>query len=141
LRPTDRIGDWRWRGQVAEAMAWLTLSRLAVSFVPFRLWRRLLGRIVTSSARPCADPCVARRLAASVERGALRLPFRTKCLPRALALHAIMRRRGMPALLVIGVLDSQRRGALEDLHAWVETDNGILIGAIAEPFHPLVRFG
>lgn len=122
-------------------MAWLALARLAVGLVPFRLWRRLLGRIVTGSARPCTDPRLATRLAASVERGAMRLPFHTKCLPRALALHAMMRRRGLPALLVIGVLDNQRRGALEDLHAWVETDDGILIGAIAEPFHPLVRFG
>ena len=32
-------------------------------------------------------------------------------------------------------------GSLEDLHAWVEVEGQVLIGALDQPFHPLIRFG
>ena len=80
-------------------------------------------------------------LARAVVRGAARLPFETKCLPRAVALHTMLRRRRLPSLLVIGVLDPSQRGTIEDLHAWIESGNEVVIGALNQPFHPLVRFG
>lgn len=122
-------------------MLWLCLSRLAVERLPFRRWRSLLGTPMSAGSRIDGDGVLAAELAASVERAAARLPFHTKCLPRALTLHAMMRRRRVPGILVIGVLDGQSRGDLEDLHAWVEAGGSIAIGAIDAPFHPIVRFG
>ena len=58
-----------------------------------------------------------------------------------MALHAMLRRRKLPSVLVIGVLDPSQRGTIEDLHAWVESGGAVIIGAVAEPFHPLARFG
>ena len=126
---------------VGEAMVHLTLARLLVAAVPLRYWRGLLGGVrgpLVSGAQ--VDPAVL-VLARAVVRGAARLPFETKCLPRAVALHTMLRRRRLPSLLVIGVLDPSQRGTIEDLHAWIESGNEVVIGALNQPFHPLVRFG
>ena len=136
---------WLWRGWVAEAMLRLALARLLVTWVPLRRWSGLLGPINLAPSAGGGANDAARLLARAVTRGAARLPFETKCLPRAIALHTFLRRSGHTSQLVIGVLGSSTRaskqGSLEDLHAWVETQGEIVIGALNEPFHPLVRFG
>ena len=133
--------DWVWRLTVGEAMLWLALARFLVSAIPLKRWRRFLGPL-------CEPPTVTAQLdpaalvfARAVNRGAARLPFETKCLPRAMALHAMLRRHRLPSVLVIGVLDPSQRGTIEDLHAWVESNGTVIIGALEEPFHPLARFG
>ena len=126
---------------VGEAMLWLALARFLVSAVPLRRWRRFLGPLCAPSMMTAKPDPAALVLARAVSRGAARLPFETKCLPRAMALHAMLGRRSMPSVLVIGVLDPSQRGTIEDLHAWVESGGAIIIGALEEPFHPLARFG
>lgn len=134
-------GSWRWRILVAEAMILLSLARCLVAAVRLGRWRWLLGEPVDQAARTAPPPSRAQTLAAIVNRGATRLPFECKCLPRAMALHWMLRRRGVPCQLVITVLDPAQRGADDNLHAWVEAGAAVLIGAIDRPFVPLVRFG
>lgn len=123
----------------------LALARLLVTRIPLRRWRGLLGPINPEPSTGSGADASTRLFARAVVRGAARLPFETKCLPRAIALHTMLRRSGHASQLVIGVRDSHNRarkqGPLEDLHAWVETHGEIIIGALDEPFHPLVRFG
>lgn len=150
-RPASPPGAWRARAQVAEAIAALTVARLTIATIPLARWRGALGRRVEAASLP--DPqnvaanieplpanLAARRLARAVERGAARLPGETRCLARALALHAMLRRRRMGATLLIGVRPRADRGSLDDLHAWVLRDGEVLIGG-GEPSHvPLVGF-
>lgn len=128
----------RWRGRRAtlEAAALLALARSLVAYVPLARWRRSLGRPAHGER---GDPALrlaanlpARRLARAVERAARRLPGESLCLPRAMALQWMLRRRATDALLVIGVRPEQRRGGLDDLHAWIVRDGEILIGALPE---------
>lgn len=119
----------------------LTLARFLVSAVPLRRWRKLLGPLCEPSKSIALPDPAALTLARAVNRAATRLPFTTKCLPRAMALHAMLRSRRLPSLLVIGVLDPIARGSIDDLHAWVESGNAVVIGALDQPFHPLARFG
>lgn len=118
----------------------LTAARLLVAAVPFRYWRSWLGVIGASNQQGSGADSETLLLARAVQRGAARLPFTTKCLPRAVALHTMLRRRHRPSQLVLGVLDSSLRGSLEDLHAWVQAHGEVVIGALDQPFHPLVRF-
>jgi hypothetical protein len=130
----------RWRLLVAEALGWLILARLLVAGPRLGWWRRWLGAI---AAQPLAGaPNAAdRHLAAAVERAATRLPGGAKCLPRAMALHWMLRRRSRPSQLVIATLPGSKRGGLDSLHAWIEAGGEVLIGALDQPFQPLVRFG
>lgn len=132
-----RHGPWQARGATAEATVWLIVARLLVAQVPFGRWRRWLGTPITP---PTGDPTLRlddnlaqRRLARAVGRAADRLPGETLCLPRAMALHWMLRRRTMGGVLHIGVLPDNARGTLDDLHAWVTRSGEILVGADAKP--------
>lgn len=132
--------SWRFRLLVAEAIIRLVTARFLVRHVPFRHWRGFLGQMGADVSQIGLRQVEIGVLVKAIERADARLPFACKCLPRAMALHAMMRRRGISGELVIGVLESARRGSIEDLHAWVETGGEILIGDVGERFHPIVRF-
>lgn len=122
------------RGRVVtlQAIVFLLLARLLVAHVPFSRWRASLGKTVPPQPisaevrRECN--LVARRLARAVERAASRVAKGSRCLPRAMALQWLIRWYGMHAVINIGVLPSQRRGGLHDLHAWVVRDGEVLLG-------------
>ena len=118
----------------------LAAARLLIAILPFGYWHRWLGQHgATRPVQQGADAQVV-LLARAVRRGAVRLPFETKCLPRAIALHTMLRRRREPSQLVLGVLDLGQRGTLDDLHAWVESGGEVVIGALDQTLHPLTRF-
>lgn len=117
-----------------EAVTLLIAARLLVARVPLARWRRSLGAhapiVAPTPGTWLPGNLTARRLAWAVDRAASSLPGRTLCLPRAMALQWMLRRRGLGGTLVIGVHPQRRRGGLDDLHAWVARNGEILIGSI-----------
>ncbi len=64
-------------------------------------------------------------------RVADRLPMHTTCLVRALAGHAMSRRRGWSSELRIGVLPQRLDDATPlRSHAWIEHEGRVLIGDV-----------
>jgi len=131
---------WRLRCRTAEAAAEIARARALVAFVPFARWRDRLG---TASAGPAvaADGAAlaeARRLARHVDRAASRMPGESKCLPRAMALGKMLRRRAIPHALVIAARPESRRGGDDDLHAWIEVSGLILLGNLPGPWARLL---
>ena len=127
-------------------MAVLSWARLTVAAVPFKRWRDSLGpgpeserRDARSSSKGRANE--ARRDAALVEHAATRLPFATKCLPRAMALSWILRRRRIGHALVFAVRPAQQRPSADALHAWVEIGGAKLIGDLPGPWVETLRLG
>lgn len=117
-------------------MLLLCAARLAVGLIPFGRWRGTLGRIDSEpggTAGPGTIP-QARRLAAHVERAATRLPFVTKCLPRAMALAWLLQRASLPYCLKLAIRPAARRGTIDDLHAWVESAGAVVIGELPGPW-------
>lgn len=146
--PPEPTSVWWARAQVAEAIAALIVARLFIATVPLKRWRGGLGRRTdpadlhdpAEASEPHPDNLPARRLSRAVERGAARLPGETRCLARALALHAMLRRRRLGATLLIGVRPRAERGSLDDLHAWVLRRGETLIGGGEIRHVPLVGF-
>lgn len=143
---------WRMRGRTLYAMALLCVARLLVKLVPFDVWCSSLGKPDPRLRdHPRKGTGAAPQLARHVERGAARLPFATKCLPRAMALCWLLRRAGAaytfkiaarPATLRGGGMPGQLPASPDALHAWVESDNVILINALPGPWlEVLVLFG
>ena len=130
------------RAATLEAMALLALARLLVARVPLARWRASLGEAVppdTADGGLRLDAnLAARRLARAVERASARLPGQSQCLPRAMALQWLLRRRGLGGSLLIGVLAGSSRGSIDDLHAWVVRRGEILIGASDDAHHPVL---
>jgi hypothetical protein len=120
-----------------EAVVMLVLARLAVRFVsPARLfaWADQPPR---SIRRFSGDD--AKWIAWAVDTLSAQSGMNVACLPRALAAHAMLRRRGIVSRLCLGV--AREDGALA-AHAWVEIGASKLVGgADAERFTPLAHFG
>ncbi len=144
--PLPRREAWRLRRRTLRAMALLCVAQAAVKLVPFRYWRATLGQPGPGAGTPehgdiaaagRAGP--ARRIAVHVERGAARLPFAAKCLPRAMVLCWLLRRAGVAYTLRIAARPSATQCANlaaddDTLHAWVEAEDTIVIGALPGPW-------
>lgn len=113
------MSSWsRWRSLppadrrfLVEAGVALARARLLLPFVAIRV-----------DEGPGPEPApgmreAARSLACLVGIAAAHAPFRVTCLHRSLALRRLLRRRGIPCALRLGVRTSDR--AFE-AHAWVE---------------------
>ena len=125
------------RVYLREAAVMLVLAQLAARFVS-------PARIFAWADRP---PRRIRRFAVdeigwvswAIENLGTKPWMNAPCLPRALAAHAMLRRRGIESRLCLGV--ARERGALS-AHAWVEIgDAKIVGGAEAGGFTRLATFG
>lgn len=98
----------------------------------------LLGELDADPPAP-VDPDrlrEAKRVGYVIGAGAARLPWHPNCLPQALAAHRMLRRRGIPSRLHLGV------AAGREAHAWVTVGDRAVIGAAGrERFVPLAAFG
>ena len=117
-------------------MAGLLAVRPVIALVGIERWRGHLGLAGLADQTGLAE---ARRLARHVDRGAGRLPFTSKCLPRAMTLSRLLRRRGIAHRLVIAVRPAAARDGTDDLHAWVEVASQIVLGELPGPWLPLYR--
>ncbi len=120
-----------------EAAIVLILAKLATRFVPPARFLAWADRPPRRVCRFAADE--ARWVSWAVECLGARPWINALCLPRALAAHAMLRRRGIASRLCLGV--ARKDGALV-AHAWVEIGNDKIVGgAEAEPFTRLAEFG
>jgi Transglutaminase-like superfamily len=125
------------RTYLREAAIMLVLARLSVRFIP-------AARVFAWATRP---PARINRFAIdevswiswAVETIGARPWMNALCLPRALAAHAMLRRRGVASRLCLGVA---RDGGALAAHAWVEIGKDKIVGGSeAEGFTPLAAFG
>ena len=110
-------------------MGLLLLARGLIVLLPLRYWRDGLG---WSDAN--RDNARASRLAAQVERAAWRLPFQTKCLPRAMALSWLLRRAAIGHHVTLALRPPDQRDSADVLHAWVDLDGLIVLGELPGPW-------
>ena len=127
---------WRQRRLSVQAMALLCLARLFVAFVPLRMWRHTIGHVCSARSiqpNPAATK-PAQRVAAHVEQAASRLPFDTKCLPRAMTLAWLLQMQGVPYTIKLAARPVQMRNGKDDLHAWVEVGGTAILGWVDGPW-------
>jgi hypothetical protein len=111
-------------GSLIRAWGYLLVADVALRFMAFPRVERLLAGGRRRQAGLSAD-----RLATLVTAAARHHLRPMTCLPRALALHALLRRNGIQADLRIGV--RREAGSLQ-AHAWVE-HAGAPVGEPGEP--------
>ena len=119
-------------------MALLCGARLLVDRVPLARWRRSLGLAVGATGE---DARTARSSAADVEWAAKRLPFETKCLPRAMAVSWLLRRRRIGHVVVFAVRPPDLRESSDSLHAWVDVAGERIGGDLPDPWVETLRLG
>jgi len=120
------------------------LLRAALYLVSVDIGFRIMGyaRLERLIARQGArrsmqvDHRFPHRCAYWVERAARKVDRRYQCFHRSLALHAWLRRSGVPSQIKIGV---RKSGSSLAAHAWIEVDGQVVGEApgAAAPFTPL----
>lgn len=127
----------RRRVYLREAAVMLVLAQLAVRFLPAA---RLFGwadRTTRHIRRFAVDE--ADWIAWAVEHVGARPGMNALCLPRALAAHAMLRRRGIASRLCLGVAST---GSKIAAHAWLEVGEKKIVGGDeADDFTQLAAFG
>ncbi|MBV8685618.1 MAG: lasso peptide biosynthesis B2 protein [Alphaproteobacteria bacterium] len=127
-RRLRRLGAGNWR-LLAEALPALVHASVAIRLLPFRRVAALASR----DAMPAraADEAFLRKARWAVDAWADRLPWRAVCFQRGLALHRMLRRRGIASVLHYGVA-AEGDAALE-AHVWVTVDGRPAIGGEEAP--------
>ncbi|MET0277355.1 MAG: lasso peptide biosynthesis B2 protein [Pseudorhodoplanes sp.] len=125
------------RAYCREAAVMLAFARLAVRWLPSAWLFGWAGRPMKRIRRFAIDE--ADWIAWSVDHVGSRRRMTALCLPRALAAHAMLRRRGIASRLCLGVA---RNGGELAAHAWIEIgDKKIVGGDESVAFTQLAAFG
>ena len=105
-----------WAGLMVSA------ASAAVACVPFRRAIRFGSIPVSGKGQDRAEDCVW-----AVEAVARRVPWRTMCIEKGLAVQRLLRRSGADARLHYGARHDPLTGRLE-AHVWVTVDGTTVIG-------------
>lgn len=151
--PRFRAWPWRRKAAALEAAAALVAARVALACLPFGWLVRWAGAVqpggegqgTSAPGAPAAPdgplPAKARGVGAMIPWAAARLPVHANCMVQALAGLAMLRRRGIPGRLVLGLRRDDPAAGLE-AHAWVEVRGQVLIGAETDrPYRAVARAG
>jgi hypothetical protein len=114
------------RRLLAEALPALALASLAVHLVPFRRVAAFASRLDERRGGAAADEAFLRKARWAVQAWARRVPWRAVCFQRGLALHWMLRRRGIPSVLHYGVAQDGPEGLRA--HVWVTVEGRDVIG-------------
>ena len=131
------------RRLLVEAAAELLRARLQLLPLPGLDWQRALGARSVGTAAVVADrppDGSAGDVGWAVSVAARVVPWRSVCLPQAIAAQRMLRRRGIPGRAVVGA----RRSASEkpiDLHVWVLVDGRPIVGGSGHgSYEPVVAY-
>lgn len=120
-----------------EAAVILVMARLAVRILPSAWLFAWADRPSRRRCRFATDE--ANWVAWAIERVGALPGMNALCLPRALAAHAMLRRRGIASRLCLGVARDQGEIAA---HAWIEVGERKIVGGdVAGDFTRLAAFG
>ncbi|MFQ5349576.1 MAG: lasso peptide biosynthesis B2 protein [Thermoanaerobaculia bacterium] len=131
---------WADRALLAEAALALAASRLAVLLVPFRWIAPRLGETMAHTPREDpADPELLRRIGWSVSVASRNLPWTSRCLAEAIAGKMMLKRRGVPSTLYLGLA---KQGEVDlEAHAWLRCGSRVLTGErVSEGYTVIASF-
>jgi len=124
-----------------EAGFLLLLSYLCVVTIAFRHIHRVLRASWKDSSRNAFDRADDIKLVdLSLSRVTNALRWERQCLSRSIAAFIMLRRRGIPAVMIAGVKFAEDSSLLA--HAWVDTAAGVIGGNYDNAaFTPVVKIG
>lgn len=112
---------WRDIGLVVQVYLLLGITRLAINTLPFTRLEKWLGQrlVETANEAPLADLRQARKIGWAIRAVSPYTPWKSNCFPQALTAKLLLRRRGIPSTLYMGVAFKQEENAALEGHAWL----------------------
>ncbi|WP_218576502.1 lasso peptide biosynthesis B2 protein [Desulfobacter latus] len=112
-----------------EAYVWLGLSRAAILLIPFRRIAPLLGRTMTITPDyELPDMTRPLQISWAVRTAARFTPWESKCLAQAMSARIMLKRRGYPTTLYLGL--AKKADNELSAHAWLRCGSRILTGGL-----------
>jgi hypothetical protein len=112
---------------LVEAFLFLAASSVAIALLPFRRTAQLISRAPTvRGAKPGGQDAVIARCRWAINAWADRVPWRAVCFQRGMALHLMLRRRGIRSVLQYGVAQDPCLGLRA--HVWVDVAGRTVMG-------------
>lgn len=132
----DVPAKWRRRNRterllLLEAAVLLGIARLLVLTIPFRWLAGSLGKRMNESGTLIAeaDLQLARLIGQAIRSAANNTPWKSVCLPQAVAGQWMLKRRRIAATLYLGVAKNENKTEKLAAHAWLRCGDAILTGA------------
>jgi transglutaminase superfamily protein len=125
LRRLARL-SWADRALLAEALAALALASLAIRLLPFRRVVRAAAAFDRPASPAPSESERIRRTVWAVSAAARRAPWKAVCFQRGLAVHVMLRRRGIGSFLHYGVTKNGPDGL--KAHVWVSAGGHDVVG-------------
>jgi hypothetical protein len=113
-----------------EGLLVLAGSSLAIALLPFRKVATLASRFDPIEGSD-VDLSTVSKCRWAVQAWADRVPWRAVCFQRGLALHLMLRRRGIPSLLHYGVAQTRDKGL--SAHVWISAGDRLVLGGEQAP--------
>jgi hypothetical protein len=129
------------RRAVVEALAGLWLAWVGLRLLRLPALTALCDRLGpgpsfssnrTSRADEKDDADTVGLVAWGVRAAGSRIPFLGGCLVSGLAVHAMLRRRGLRSQMRVGVRDPRQEPAGFAAHAWVECSGAVAFGGLTD---------
>jgi hypothetical protein len=124
----------RERADFAEALAALVVASAAIKLLPFRTVVRTMSLGRASEGHGPANQLTA-DVKQAVKRAAARLPWTIVCFPEGLAVHWMLRRRGLPSQVHYGL---RQAGPDFTAHVWVSLSGAVVVGEESDDRHTCV---
>jgi hypothetical protein len=126
------------QGRTVEAAFYLLAVRAVFGLLPLRRALQVLGIAKSAAGRGSVLAPQAELIGRAIERAARNVPFRAVCLQQAFAALLMLRRRGLPATVQLGLI---REGNELKAHAWSLSGDLPVTGvARAEGFAAVAAF-
>jgi len=103
------------KGRTVEAAFYLFAVRVVFGLLPLQHALQVFGIAASGAGRGGASAPQAELIGRAIERAARNVPFRAVCLQQAFAALLMLRRRGLPATVQLGLI---REGNELKAHAW-----------------------
>ncbi|HVW09995.1 MAG TPA: lasso peptide biosynthesis B2 protein [Bryobacteraceae bacterium] len=137
---------WSERSLAAEAILMLAAARILIRFGSERDLVSRIGGTRVAAAGPDGGPgpqpgtggeSAGKRIGAMLERAARHTWWRSMCLEKALAGRWMLRRRGIPSTMYVGMA---KRDGNFIAHAWLVGEGRTVTGASQENYATLAAF-
>ena len=124
-----------------EAVLWLALARLGLLILPFHRLAPWLGAHMAQTGRALDTRAegLAQEVGWAVRAVARRTPWESACLAQAIAAKAMLRRRGLPSTLYLGVARDEARRLTA--HAWLRCGAEVITGGDYSEYAVISSFG
>ena len=127
---------WRRRNRtermlLLEAFLFLGIARTGIFILPFRWLARSLGQHMREdqTSLPPDDLKLARMIGAAVRSATNYTPWGSVCLPQAVAVKWMLKRRRIPGTVYLGVMKDETKSEKLAAHAWIRCGHIILTGS------------